>query len=117
MLDKRHQAAFSNILSFPQSLTTKTTLNLMTQLTLIVCFGGLDVAMGSTINLRSRSYLRLWTLPSSFLWLQYPPETTLAVVRKEKQKEEAEQRSRQVGRETVQRWLEASELLLLFYWA
>jgi len=52
----------------------------------------------------------------SMFFKGYPPGTTVAMMRR-KQEEEAELHSRHAGRETVKRWLEASEPFLLFYWA
>ena len=50
----------------------------------------------------------------SMFFKGYPPGTTVAMMRR-KQEEEAELRSRHAGRETVQRWLEASEPFLYYF--
>src|SRR5260370_13111257 len=102
--------------SYPILPLPPKTPNRRTQPTLIMCLQWLDSTLGITIRLRSQSYLGVWTISSIFLCIS---EATL-LGRPSKwcgrNKEEAELRSRQIGREKVHKWLEASEPLLLFYW-
>ena len=66
MLNERHE---SNIPALPgpvlplqYSAPMEVTSNWTTQLTLILCLRGLDVATGPAISLNSQSCLELWTL-------------------------------------------------------
>ena len=118
-LEERHKSAFSKIPPLPHSPPTSDEDDIEPDDTTGADFMPPGTRCCHGIRHKSKQSELCRAMDAAFQFSMffkgYPPGTTVAMMQR-KQEEEAGLHSCHVGQETVQRWLEASEPFLLFYW-